>query len=97
MPSDWTNNPPDSQKFTKVSSTLYTYTANSLVPGKEYKFLSTPGQWQPQYGGSSASGGELGYNMGGQSDPPGIPTPSEAGKYKITVNFRTGRYTVEKV
>lgn len=99
MPSDWTNNPPANQKFTKVNSTTYTYTVNNFVPGKEYKFLSTPGQWQPQYGGSSASGGELGYNMGlpGQSDPPGIPTPSEAGKYKITVNFRTGRYTVEKV
>lgn len=98
MPSDWTNDPPASQKFTKVSSTLYTYTAN-FVPGKEYKFLSTLKSWQPQYGGSSASGGELGFNMGlpGQSDPPGIPTPSEAGRYKITVNFKTGRYTVEKV
>lgn len=96
MPSDWTNNPPTSQRFTKVSSTLYTYTAD-FVPGKQYKFLSTPGQWQPQYGGPSATGGELGYNMGGGSDPKEIPTPAVAGKYKITVNFRTGRYTVEKV
>lgn len=95
MPSDWTNSPPDDQKFTKISNTLYEYVA-TFEPGGQYKFLSTPGQWQPQYGGSSAEGGELGYNMGGGSDPKEIPTPAEAGVYKITVNFKIGRYTVEK-
>jgi hypothetical protein len=97
VPSDWTNNPPGSQKFTKISNTEYTITMD-FVPGKEYKFLSTLNQWQPQYGGSSATGGDLGFNMGlpGQSDPPAIPTPSVAGSYKITVNFKTGKYTVVK-
>jgi starch-binding outer membrane protein SusE/F len=96
MVSDWTNSPPASQKFTKISNTLYTITVN-LTPGKLYKFLSTQGQWQPQYGGSSANGGNLGFNMGGGSDPDAIPTPAIAGQYKITVNFKTGQYTVEKV
>lgn len=97
MPSDWTNSPPASQKFTKVSNTEYTITV-PLASGKEYKFLSTPGSWQPQYGGTQALGGDLGFNMGlpGQSDPGGIPTPAEAGNYKITVNFKTGKYTVVK-
>lgn len=93
--SDWTNSPPASQKFTKLSNTLYTITV-PFVAGKQYKFLSTLGQWQPQYGGSSATGGNLGFNMGGGSDPDAIPTPSGAGSYKITVNFKTGVYTVEK-
>jgi hypothetical protein len=95
MPSDWTNSPPAAQKFTKVSNTEYTITV-PLVAGRFYKFLSTPGQWQPQYGGNNASGGDLGVNMGGGSDPDAIPTPGEAGNYKITVNFKTGKYTVVK-
>jgi hypothetical protein len=96
MPSSWTNSPPAAQKFTKVNSTLYEITV-SLTSGKFYKFLSNLGQWQPQYGGSSATGGDLGFNMGGGSDPDAIPTPSTAGSYKITVNFRTGKYTVVKL
>jgi len=105
VPSDWTNSPPASQQATPVQGsysstghpTAYTITMN-FVPGKQYKFLSTLGQWQPQYGGSSETGGDLGYNMGlpGQTDPPGIPTPGLAGTYKITVNFKTGQYTVVK-
>lgn len=91
--SGWTNNPPVSQKFTKESSVVYSITTN-LQPGFFYKFLSTPNQWQPQYGGSSATGGDLGFNMGTSSDPAAIPTPSQAGSYKITVNFKTGKYTV---
>jgi hypothetical protein len=97
VPSDWTNSPPATQKFTKISNTEYSIIMN-FASGKEYKFLSTPGFWQPQYGGSSATGGNLGFNMGlpGQSDPPSIPTPSVAGTYKITVNFIAGQYTVVK-
>jgi starch-binding outer membrane protein SusE/F len=95
--SDWTNSPPAGQRFTKISNTLYEIVV-SLKAGAEYKFLSTLGFWQPQYGGSSAAGGDLGFNMGlpGQSDPPAIPSPAEAGAYKITVNFKTGKYTVVK-
>jgi starch-binding outer membrane protein SusE/F len=94
--SDWTNTPPASQKFTKVSNTLYTITI-ALKGSAQIKFLSTQGAWQPQYGGKSSTGGDLLYNMGlpGQSDPDAIPTDA-AGTYKITVNFKTGRYTVEK-
>jgi starch-binding outer membrane protein SusE/F len=97
MASDWTNNPPVSQRFTKLSNTEFTITV-PFTPGKQYKFLSTLNQWQPQYGGRDANGGDMGYNMGlpGQSDPDAIPTPDVAGNYKITVNFKTGKYTVVK-
>lgn len=95
MPSDWTNTPPATQQFTKKSTTEYEITV-ALTPGKLYKFLSTPGNWQPQYGGKEKLGGDLGFNMGSGSDPDAIPTPDVAANYKITVNFKTGKYTVIK-
>ena len=95
VPSDWTNSPPPAQKCVKVSNTEYNITI-ALSPGLQYKFLSTLGAWQPQYGGSSATGGDIGYNMGGGSDPDAIPTPSVGGTYKITLNFKTGKYSVVK-
>ena len=98
VPSSWTNSPPAEQKATKLSNTEYSITM-SFTPGKFYKFLSTQGAWQPQYGGTSATGGDIGFNMGlpGQSDPDAIPTPTVAGNYKVTLNFKTGKYTVVKL
>jgi hypothetical protein len=89
----WTNTPPVAQQFNRLNSSEYSITA-TLAPGKYYKFLSTQNQWQPQFGGSSATGGTLGANYGSGSDPDAIPTPSAAGSYKIKVNFVTNTYTV---
>ncbi|CAN5822589.1 hypothetical protein BH10BAC2_BH10BAC2_37980 [soil metagenome] len=101
-PSSWTNNPPEDQKCTQVSNTEYSIVMN-FSPGFYYKFLSTLNQWQPQYGISKLAGasgnatsGDLGYNFGPQGDPDAIPTPSSAGTYKVTINFKTGKYTVVK-
>jgi hypothetical protein len=93
--SSWTNSPPQNQKAVTVSKGEY-FIIMDFVPGKFYKFLSNPGQWQPQYGGKSATGGDIGFNLGASSDPDAIPTPSEAGRYKVTLNFTTGKYTVVK-
>lgn len=103
-PSDWTNNPPLAQKCTQVSNTLYKITMN-FIPGKYYKFLTTLNQWQPQYGlktgsGGTSSSGDLGLNNQTPqypSDPDAIPTPAVAGSYEVTVNFKTGRYSVVKL
>ena len=96
-PSGWTNAPPESQICTQDNKVQYSIIM-SLTPGFYYKFLSTQNQWQPQYGGSSKTGGDLGFNMGlpGQTDPAAIPTPDEAGTYKVVINFKTGKYTVTK-
>ena len=100
-PSGWTNNPPVAQKCTKVSNTLYTISM-SFVPGKQYKFLTTLNAWQPQYGlkagTGGGSGGDLGLNNNTPqygSDPDGIPTPATAGNYTVTINFKTGKYSVQ--
>ncbi|MBL0356359.1 MAG: SusE domain-containing protein [Chitinophagaceae bacterium] len=103
MPSDWTNNPPASQKCTRVSITEYTITV-ALTPGKYYKFLTNLTQWQPQYGlkigsGGNADGGDMGLNNNTpqySGDPDAIPTPGAAGTYKITLNFVTGKYKAVK-
>ena len=95
-PSSWVNNPPATQKFTQITNGVFEITM-AFVPGQEYKFLNTSGQWQPQFGGSSATGGTFGSNYGSGSDPANIPTPAVAGNYKINVNFITGVYTVTKL
>jgi hypothetical protein len=90
----WTNSPSTNQQFTRLNNGEFEITL-PLQPGKLYKFLNTNGQWQPQFGGNSASGGDLGANYGGGGDPDAIPTPNQAGNYKITVNFVTMKYKVE--
>lgn len=102
-PSSWTNSPPAAQKCTKISNTEYSITMN-FVSGKYYKFLTTLGAWQPQYGlkpssGGNASGGDLGLNNNTPaypSDPDAIPTAALDGNYKVTINFKTGKYTAVK-
>ena len=93
--SGWTNSPPPSQMFTRVTNGLFRITL-PFTSGKLYKFLSTLGAWQPQFGGTSSTGGALGANYGGSSDPAAIPTPALAGNYMIEVNFLNNTYTVVK-
>lgn len=93
--SSWTNSPPANQKFTQITNGVFEITVPLLGSGKYYKFLSSNGNWQPQFGGKSATGGNLGANYGGGSDPDGIPAPAAAGSYIIRVNFITGTYTVQ--
>jgi len=97
--SGWANplgNPYDvSQKFTRVSNTLYELTV-AMLGGGNYKILQDNGQWNTQYHmltGGTWSGGSF-----EQKDAdPGFPGPPTAGNYKITVNFITGTYTVVKL
>ena len=88
----WVNNPPLAQKLTRLNSCEYTITL-ALTPGRNIKFLSVNGQWQPQFG-MGATPGTLGANYGSGGDPNTIPTPAVAGTYKITVNFATNSYTI---
>lgn len=95
---NWTNDPRSNpaQRFTHLSSGLFEITI-AFTPGNAYKFLSSPGNWQPQFGGNSATGTTIGANYGGGGDPDAVPTPAVAGNYKITVNFITNQYTVVRL
>lgn len=97
----WNNNPGTPEFATKVSKGLYIDTI-TLAPGKYFKFLTTTGLWQPQYGVVKGKGdaneGDIGLNNqtpGFDFDPEAIPTPSAAGDYIVTLNFTTGKYTVK--
>jgi len=84
-----------SQKFTKLSSSLYELTV-AMVGGGAYKLIQENGVWGTQYhmlSGGTWSGGE--FEM--KDSDPGFPGPPTAGNYKITVNFKTGKYTVVKL
>lgn len=83
-----------SQKFTRVSNTLYELVVN-MPGGGAYKLLQDNGNWGTQYHmlpGGTWEGGE--FEM--RDADPGFPGPPNPGTYKITVNFRTGRFTVVK-
>jgi starch-binding outer membrane protein SusE/F len=97
VPSSWTNTPPPAQELTRLNSAEFEITM--ALSGGVYKFLSTQGQWQPQFGGdgaasNTATSGVMGANYGSSSDPAAINTPAAAGTYKIRVNFATNRYSV---
>jgi starch-binding outer membrane protein SusE/F len=92
--SSWTNNPPVTQKMTQLTAGVFRISF-AMTPGKFYKFLSSPGNWQPQFGGNSATGTTLGANYGSGNDPDAVPTPGTAGTYTVIVNFVTNSYKVQ--
>jgi hypothetical protein len=84
-----------SQKFTKVSNTLYELTL-AMPGGGNYKLIQENGVWGTQYHmltGGTWSGGD--FEM--RDADPGFPGPPTAGNYKISVDFITGKYTVVKL
>lgn len=98
-PSKWANPLPDpyatSQKFTKISQTLYELIVD-LPGGGGYKLIQKQGEWSSQYhmlAGGTWEGGDFEQK---DSDPQ-FPGPPTAGKYKITVNFQTGKFSVTKI
>jgi hypothetical protein len=95
-PSDWTNSPPASQKFTRVSNTLFEITV-PLKGGKSYTFLPVYGSWDSKY--SIAKKNDPGLVNGGPFQVGGedILAPAESGNYKISIDFVKGKFTVTKV
>jgi len=69
----------------------YTITTD-LTAGGYIKFITTIGQWQPQYG-MGENPGELALNDGTGTDPDAIAVEAD-GSYTITVNTNDMTYTV---
>ena len=96
--SSWTNTPPSPQKFTYNRSTQKFSIIQAFVPGRFYKFLTTQGRWQPQWGlasgGGTAAGGTIAGNPATQTgDPDAVPTPGVAGNYRVTVDLINRTFT----
>jgi hypothetical protein len=94
--SSWNNPLPSpfdaSQKFTKVSETLYELVAN-FVGGGAYKLIQENGVWGTQY--HMVEGNANGGTFEKKDADPAFVGPV-AGKYKISVDFQTGKFTVTK-
>lgn len=89
----WSNPvPTPSQQFTKVGNATFTITL-PLNGGKSYLWLPVNGDWSHKYGGTNATGGDI--LADGAVPGSNTPAPSADGTYKITVDFVTGKYTVQ--
>jgi hypothetical protein len=94
--SSWNNPLPApfdaTQKFTKVSETLYELVVN-FVGGGAYKLIQENGVWGTQY--HMVEGNANGGTFEKKDADPAFVGPS-AGTYKISVDFQTGKFTVTK-
>jgi len=89
------NSPNDvNQKFTQVSPTLYEMTVN-MPGGGGYKLIQIQGDWSTQY--HMTTGTWDGGQFEKKDSDPQFPGPPNAGRYKITVNFQLGTYSVVKL
>lgn len=85
-----------SQKFTKISETVYSITIN-LTGGGSYLFLPQYGSWAAKYG---FTGGGNANNVNGDDFKDGgndMKAPAASGTYRIVVDFQRGKFTVTKV
>ncbi len=96
--SGWNNPLPapynTTQRFTRVSNTLYEL-VSTMPGGGGYKLIQEPGVWGTQYK-MITGGGWDGGDFEKKDADPAFPGPPAAGKYKITFNFQSGKYTVAK-
>jgi len=84
-----------SQKFTKVNSYLFELESLEINASSGFLFVPAYGNWDNKYG---FTGTGLQNNPSGDSFQPGgndFVSPSVAKAYKITVNFKTGKYSFE--
>ncbi|MBI1769375.1 MAG: SusE domain-containing protein [Bacteroidetes bacterium] len=83
-----------SQKFTKVNSYSFVLQNFHFVGGSGFLFVPVYGDWNNKYG---FTGAKHGNNASGDTFKPGGEDfqPPVTGTYKITVNFKTGKYSIE--
>ncbi len=83
-----------SQRFTKISTTKFELTI-TLSGGNSYLFVPVYGDWSNKYG---FIGGNNGNSTGGDDFKPNggdMLAPGTTGSRKITVDFKTGKWTVQ--
>jgi len=95
-PGGWNNPVPvPSQEFTKVGSS-FVLTVN-IIGGNSYLMLPVNGDWSDKYGGTGSSNNSNNpmsddFKRGGSD----LLAPAASGLYKITVDFKEGRFKFEK-
>jgi hypothetical protein len=96
-PAGWGNPVPEpSQQLTTIKKGLYEIDLQ-LNGAKFYLFLPVNGSWDTKYGALGANGtnnqaGDA-FKLGGGD----LKAPDASGLYKITVDFKSGKFTVKKL
>ncbi|NJO25497.1 MAG: hypothetical protein HC867_06640 [Bacteroidia bacterium] len=83
-----------SQRFTKVNSSKFELTV-TLSANNSFLFVPVYGDWSNKYG---FTGGGNANNVSGDNFMPNgndLKAPGVTKSYKVTVDFKTGKYTVE--
>jgi hypothetical protein len=86
-----------SQKFNRITATLYELPSIQLTGGGSYLLLPKYGDWGAKYGYVGANNGN---NVNGddfKANGGDILAPPVTGLYKITVDFQRGKFTVTKL
>ena len=91
----WNNPVPvPTQQLVRINSSIFELTL-PLIGGKQYLLLPVNGDWSNKFAVADnsipglASGGSFGYNLSQN-----FPGPATSGTYKISVNFVTGKFSV---
>jgi starch-binding outer membrane protein SusE/F len=82
-----------SQRFTKVTPSKFEITI-ALSANNSFLLVPVYGDWNNKYG---FTGGNNGNNTSGDDFKPNggdLKAPASSGTYKVTVDFKTGKYSV---
>ena len=93
---DWSNPVPAAQKLTTVKKGLYEITL-PINGGLSYLLLPVNGSWDAKYGGIGANNTNNpdsdAFKLGGGD----LKAPAASGTYKLTVDFKTGKFKMTKL
>jgi len=99
-PGNWMgDNDPElmSQKFTRLSKTLYVLPSINLSANNSYLFVPVYGNWSNKFG---FTGDGNANNVNGddfKKEGSDMKAPAVSGAYKIEVDFQRGKFTVTKL
>jgi hypothetical protein len=85
-----------SQEFTKINPYTFELASLDITPSSGFLLIPVYGDWSHKYG---FTGEKETNNVNGDTFKPegnDFKSPDVAGSYKITVNFKTGKYSMIK-
>jgi len=83
------------QTFTKTNPYTFVLTGVQLTGGKEYLFVPVFGDWTHKYAFPTADGNNPSGDVFVPDAPGNFIAPATTGSYTITVNFVTGKFSVQ--
>ena len=86
-----------SQKFTRVSSTLFVLPSITLNGGGSYLLLPVYGSWSAKYGYAGSNNANNVFGDDFRANGGDFLAPPTTGNYKIEVDFQRGKITVSKL